>query len=1266
MAIQVVQQTASRCSHPPNLWTDEPDWETFDEIEAYASQGRTGLLARVLPNWAWDYWFAPSTATPEALESDRIEIVARYRAVINVTEDALDGLAANSPEELLDCPDRITERLADLDQCRFPASARPLDDHDSFAAYFDDVATALARERVTAKTSGRLLAEPAAAFLRETEREWIEAAKTLLEYSVKQGRARRHDVARERRETIETFNRQLERLAADLDRPATQAQQYLNLEAYLDSDDILDDLKSIDVALSTLRETHRIELLSHPLSEQIERIEARVGSLQDNLVASRRKYAELQLKKLQETVETGIDDLHIRLESAREDGELIQSPDEVVTRIADLQDMIHDFRAAPWRPELPPTALSELPEYESQLDTIERFVEEKVRFDTRYERHAGQFREVRADAAPYLSYEQYLTRPTRQNLTARLENLTDTIDEFAAETQFDRLSQADRERCTDLEEAITAIEAHLEGYNPRFVSQQQEAYAEFFSDIGSANLDLTVEQQQAVIRNGIYNQVIAAAGTGKTLTLTTRVAYLVRVQDIPPDRVLVVTYTKNATQEMEERLADQFGITGVEVRTLNSFGNKLLQAASDDGVETIDPEEKQHVIDEAIQSAREAEKSEFLKHYYQFLAHYETQYLDEVDFETKEDYVEARRDADYVTLGGTRVKSRAEKAIADFLYIHRVGYRYEARATWADTAADKAGYTPDFYLPGYDIYIEHWGIDEAASVAPWFSQSSQEYRDKMGWARRQFADAEFELIGTYQFEYNTNRLDRALRHRLEHHGVDLDRIDFDELVETVFEDNRKENQIKDEFEKFLENAKRFNVTVEEIESNLASGNPRQYHFGQCGIRIREQYADYLLRNQLIDFIDQINEPRSLIEEDPERYQSQYDHLLVDEFQDIGAGKRELIQALTGPDGPKLFAVGDDWQSIYSFQGAAVDNFTRFEDYFGPPVRTDLTANFRSPPGIIETANHLIEHNSEQLEKTVQATMDVETTPQIHTLRGYRGKFHDYMRRVRRYTIGLVEEYLAAGADPSDIMILCRYDAAVSYLDEIKRGLRSQEIPYTGSDDSDQYRGPDGQQDGIPVYSIHQAKGREADHVILVHVADGSLSFPADDRENELLDPVQPIELGGIEEERRLFYVAVTRAERSLDLLTRADHESQFLEEIDDHVTRVDTGQVQPLEDVGERMSVEVHVEELADPWSKQHQRGKLADKYGGTAQFISWASDLPPTLERGSWYWVENALVDEYKSEKELVITDTTTVEQLPEGSTDPETAAIDASDHSG
>lgn len=882
--------------------------------------------------------------------------------------------------------------------------------------------------------------------------------------------------------------------------------------------------------------------------------------------------------------------------------------------------------------------------FEHSVEHSQNIVEHTEWFDDRFETLQDQWTRLHKTATPFIEYEQYLTDPMRAELEARIDKLRTQVRNIAGEIDSDLLRESDRTQFEHLRDRLKSVKSHLEGYNPEFVARQRKACNPLFSDIGPENLDLTAEQERAVIRNGIYNQVIAAAGTGKTLTLTTRVAYLISEQDVDPDDILVVTYTNEATDEMQERLRNQFGITDVSVQTIQSFGYGLIQETQDGFVESIDPNEQRNFIDQQIRDARDDESSEFLNHYYEFLVHFDDVYYDEADFDTRKAYVEARLEQTYVTLKGTEVKSRAEKLIADFLFTHQVEYQYEARASWADSAADKAGYTPDFYLPNYDLYIEHWGIDESGSIAPWFSQSSEEYREKIRWGRQQFTDTEHTLVGTYEFEHEVNRLKQALRHRLTHHGVELDRLEFEELVDTAFEYDQREGWIKRRFVSFIENAKRFELKPADITAELSDENPRQYHFAQCGVHLLQQYVLYLTRNGLIDFQDMVHDAVDTIQHHPDAYNDRYEHLLVDEFQDIGKGKLELIQQLTGENAARLFAVGDDWQSIYSFQGAVIDYFTDFTTYFGDPVRTELTANFRSPSTPIEAGNHLIENNTNQLDKTVRPTLDRDHTPRVHVLRGYQ--FYDYVRRVRSYTVTLVREYITAGADPADIMVLCRYDDAVPYLSEIKDGLQSQHIPYTGK--SDQYRGPDDSADGgVSVYSLYQAKGREAKHVILVHAADGPYGFPSDRREGELLDPVKPLDVGGLEEERRAFYVAITRTEHTLDFLTRAEKRSQFLDEINEYTDTIDAGQVEPLDDVGERMTVTVEVDQLLDPWAKQHQRGILADQYGGSARFVSWANTDPPTLNANEWYRLTNLKVSEFNDEKELVWTPDSTAHQL-------------------
>jgi len=1198
-------------SQLPEFEIAGPDWETFEDIETYVRGEAGGFLRTFLPKRVWLYLWAPTAANRQTIQLHRQEYVSQYEAVLEVFQDAERQLRLQSdlytgPE--LDNPD---DELETIPQRQFPATVQSPEDCASLAEYLDAVSDALEREQTALDRCDVLLSKPEAAFLREDEREELRKAQTVLAYSVEQGHKMETAVEQKRGTVLRLLQKRVDTWSERLDELEGAAESYLDLEQYLASDDLLTAVDSISEELDDVRDNHPLQLVTHPLVERFQRLEARATKLGEGLAVSRQKYATKQFEQIRAAAKAEIEALRRDVWPARKRGCSIESPETLLDRIASLRQDIEAVSTAVYIVHLEESHVDELTQYQSWLNGEEEFIETKVWFDAKLEADTARCEQLREDASQYLSYDAYLTRPAKSELTDCITSLQTYLDSVASDDRLDLLCEADQAELEELQTTLASIESHLDEYNSEFVRRQREACSTLFSDIGPENLGLTAEQERAVIRNGIYNQVIAAAGTGKTLTLTTRIAYLVTKQGVDPGQILAVTYTNEAAAEMRQRLADHFGITGVEIETVHAFGRGILQDAQEAFVETIDANKKENFIDRQIRQARDAEAGTFLDHYYEFLVHFDETYHTEADFETKKQYLQARTKATYTTLGGTEVKSRAEKVIADFLLTHQVEYRYEDRATWAETAPEKAGYAPDFYLPEHDVYIEHWGIDESGSIAPWFSWSSEQYREKMRWARSQFETADAELIDTFEFEHSANRLQQALGHRLSLHGVELNWLDFEELVDTVFDYDQREGWIKSQFVDFIENAKRFDVMPDEIEENLSPQNPRQYHFGKCGISLLMQYALYLTENQLIDFTDMIQDAVDLIQKNPEIYQHRYNHLLVDEFQDIGKGKLELIQQLTGPDTAKLFAVGDDWQSIYSFQGAAIEYFTDFKEYFGDPVRTDLTANFRSPRSIVKAGNHLIAQNTNQLAKTVHPQIDWETTPRVHTLRGYT--FYAYVRQVRRYVVGLVQEYLEEGAEPGEIMILCRYDGAVPYLDEIKNGFRSQNIPYLG--ESDQYSGPDRQANGgVSIYSLYQSKGREAKHVLLVHAAGGQYGFPPENRDNELLDPVQPLGVGGIEEERRAFYVAMTRAERSLDLLTRADQESQFLEEISEYTETVDTGQVEPLDDVGERMTVEVQVEKILDPWESQHQRGIVADKFGGSARFVSWKSTDPPTV----------------------------------------------------
>nr|WP_305149303.1 UvrD-helicase domain-containing protein [Halobellus litoreus] len=1153
---------------------------------------------------------------------------------------------------------RLTEeRLTRIAESQFPASVEPQDQYKALQEYILAIETAVADEKNILTQIERILSGPEASSLEEEEVTDLRSARTLLRHSVEVGEKRHQRLESQRQTTISTLEKEIADWEQSHDELKQQSTPYLEVEQYLADDNLLTQLKQLRDEIAATHQVSVDSQIQHPVAERSRSLQRALSELHEDLKQSRVQYARKQFEHTYEAVDEGIAELHQQLTPARSNGKKLTDVQELRDQIETLRQSIKNFQQAVYSDQIKTHRLNTLLRHTTQLDEFEAFIEAKTTFDKLFDECLAAFQTLKTDAAPYLNYRQYLTESVYSRLCTQTELIKRDLTDLRQQVDFSLLADADIQRVDTLEQGIQTIQSELRPseYNPEFVERERKRCADLFSAIGDTELDLTPEQQKAVIRNGTYNQVIAAAGTGKTLTLTTRVAYLIQHQSVDPTEILVLAYTKEAADEMRTRLQDQFGITAVPVKTIHSFGYGLIQESQDGFVESIDPNEQRNVVDRQISQARKQDtSSEFLEHYYEFLVHFDDVYYDEADFDTREEYVDARQKQTYVTLRGTEVKSRAEKLIADFLYTHQVEYRYEDRATWADSDPEKAGYTPDFYLPQYDLYIEHWGVDESGSVAAWFSQSSAEYREKIAWARTQFTDTDYTLVGTYEFEHEADRLKQGLRHRLTNHGVKLDRLDFEELVDSAFEYNHREGWIKTRFVNFIENAKRFEFTPSEIETQLSEANPRQYHFGHCGIHLLQEYARYLTRNGLVDFQDMVHDAVDTIQQDPESYTDRYEHLLVDEFQDIGKGKLDLIQELTGTDGAKLFAVGDDWQSIYSFQGAVVEYFTDFAEYFDDPIRTDLTTNFRSPSTAVTAGNALIENNSTQLTKTVRSAVDRETTPSVHVLRGYQ--FYDYVRRVRKYTVDLVAEYLADGAAPDDIMILCRYDDAVPHLTEIKDGLQAQQIPYIGK--SDQYHGPDNNEDGVAVYSLYQAKGREADHIILVHAAEGPYGFPSNRRQGELLSPVQPITVGGIEEERRAFYVAVTRSKRTLDILTRGDHQSRFLDEIDDYTETVDAGHVEPLDEVGKSMTVTARVKQLLDPFTKQHQRGILSDRYGGSARFVSWASDDPPTLERGQWYRLSNLKVSEFKDEKELVwntrsslqaISDVSTLDDVPE-----------------
>ena len=239
----------------------------------------------------------------------------------------------------------------------------------------------------------------------------------------------------------------------------------------------------------------------------------------------------------------------------------------------------------------------------------------------------------------------------------------------------------------------------------------------------------------------------------------------------------------------------------------------------------------------------------------------------------------------------------------------------------------------------------------------------------------------------------------------------------------------------------------------------------------------------------------------------------------------------------------------------------------------------------------------------------------------------------------------VEQHIREGTSLDEIMVTCRYVDATSHLDSIKRALSDRRIPYQSpgkpyqpSETPDWYDGEFDEDTGVEVLSIHKVKGKEAEHVILLHAIEGDMGFPDLDRGDELLDPVTEPVVDTIEEERRFFYVALTRAKTDILIQTRSGDKSRFLDEIREFTTETDIQLSSETEPERPRDACVAQVVSISkDGGMIEQQSGTLFDGER-TLAFTSWTSENPPIVEEGVWYEFENITMQRVNDEPQLVI----------------------------
>jgi DNA helicase-4 len=699
-------------------------------------------------------------------------------------------------------------------------------------------------------------------------------------------------------------------------------------------------------------------------------------------------------------------------------------------------------------------------------------------------------------------------------------------------------------------------------FNKRFIVKELADNKEFFNSIEGKSLDS--QQREAVVVDEDHNLVVAGAGSGKTLTIAAKVAYLIERWKVKPEEILLISFTRKSSEEMQERIERKMGL-GAKAMTFHKLGIDLIAEVENVKPSIFESSEFGKVISKLLSVAMQDEN--YLSRLTKYFIEYLKPYKDPEDFESHGEYIQYLKDLNIksfkkvpVVIDGKQTylnescKSYDEVKIANFLFTNNITYKYEAKYEHDTATKEYAQYKPDFYLPDYGIYIEHFAVNRQGEVPKWFLgkgdfSPTATYQAGMKWKKEEHKKHKTTLVETYAYETREGILLEKLRERLANLGVKFSQKSSEEIWNIIQEQSSDDvNAFQQLIQTFISLLKSNNQSVEAIRKKNKSANSgfqfeRNSVFIDLAEPIIKGYNDELENRKEIDFNDMINKATGYLSKGQSK--AKYKYIIIDEFQDISIGRYSLIKKLLAKNsGCKLFCVGDDWQSIYRFAGSDISIFTEFEKHFGVTSFSKIETTYRFSSELIKTSSEFILKNPKQVPKNLRTTKTVAGRPfevfYTNVIQGFDpSPFLTALNRIVELEGNILEKSLK-------VLALSRY----SY--DIEGFKKDRNFTVTWKEATSSYWI---QPRSVPNFEIefltvHRAKGLEADYVILLNCNSGKSGFPSEQSDdpflNLLLSQADQFENG---EERRLFYVALTRCRKMIFLLAKSQYTSKFIKEL---------------------------------------------------------------------------------------------------------------------
>lgn len=683
-----------------------------------------------------------------------------------------------------------------------------------------------------------------------------------------------------------------------------------------------------------------------------------------------------------------------------------------------------------------------------------------------------------------------------------------------------------------------AINRLVKQHNEGIITFLLDTHKEFFDHCLKYPLDK--QQRRSIVSEEENCLVVSSAGSGKTSSIVGKVKYLTEIKKINPQNILLISYTNKAAAELTERM----GIAGLRGYTFHKLALDIIGQTT--GQKPSIYENTDALFVKIYHELLNDKK--FKKSVIEYFIDYQTP---EKEWEKRKnerrqqlsEQKEVRLKATFPDMDGKTVyvRSEQEQKICFALSSLSVKFRYEEPYEHPLVDEMHSQYKPDFSIyfeQGGEtkrIYLEHFGVDEHGLVPIWFAkdrgityeEANQKYNDGITWKKAAHEKFGTKLLTTSSADFHYSDIREKLKTLLEKADVSIQEKTDAELYDMVLPPNSKhEKAFIRLVVTFVTLIKSSCKSVDEVLRQTKNAGDERSTFIIKNIfqPVYKRYIEELANINQIDFTDAILQATDICRSS---HPVKYDYIIVDEFQDISVDRYNFLNVLREGNPPaKLYCVGDDWQSIYRFSGSDMALFNQFSDYFGQTEINKIETTYRFGEPLVSLSSQFIQRNEAQIKKNIHPF-----NPQVKT----ELQFCDYERRDYCNVIG---QLVASIPLDKSVFLLGRYSFDDYYLSFMYKSVKEgNRFFYIIGDRK------------IEFLTVHKSKGLEADYVIILQCNKDTYGFPSlvsdDPVLNYVLTKSDQYPYG---EERRLFYVAITRAKVKTYILYDRRFPSVFVDE----------------------------------------------------------------------------------------------------------------------